>query len=128
MSDETTSLKDIEIKLPESILSYKLYNSLSIIVTDKKIDNTNVILITTNLMQIVEEYPGLKGEQKKTLIIDVLKRFVIDNLNDTEETFVLTFIDSVLPYVIDTIISVDKKEIAVKMKKSFKVCFPSCFK
>lgn len=129
MTDETKIfLKDINVQLPASELIDKLYKNLSDILEGEKINTTNVVLIATNLIQIVERYPELKGVQKKLLLIHVLKRFVKDNLDGEEETAVLTFIDLFLPSVIDTIISVDKKEIAIKMKKSFKICFPCCFK
>lgn len=124
MTDETKLfLKDVSIHLPSDLVN-KLYNNVSVLIEGKKIDTTNVVLIATNLIQIVEKYPELKGEQKKALLIDVLKRFVKDNLEDEEETVVLTFIDLFLPSVIDTIIAVDKKEIVLKMKKGFKSCFP----
>ena len=55
MTDETKiSLKDVDIKIPASDLVDRLYNSLSLLVGDKKIITTNIVLIATNLMQIVE--------------------------------------------------------------------------
>lgn len=129
MTDETKIfLKENKVDLPTSNIIDKLYNSLSRIVEGEKINTTNVVSIVTNLIQIVEKYPDIKGEQKKLLLIHVLKNFVKNNLDDEEKIAVLTFIDLFLPSVIDTIISVDKKEIVIKMKKSFKVCFPCCFK
>jgi hypothetical protein len=126
MTDETkVTLKDVSLTLPASDLVDRLYNSLFRIIGDKKVSTTNVILIATNLMQIVEKYPEIHGAEKKSLVIHVLKRFVQDHLDDDEETTVILFIDTFLPSVIDTIVSVDKKQISVKMKKGFKSCF-SC--
>jgi hypothetical protein len=118
-------LKDIEISLPSSDTIDKLYESLSHIIGDKKVTTINIVLIATNLMQIVEEYPNLHGTEKKSLVIHVLKRFIVDHLDDKKEHSLLLFIDMFLPSVIDTIISVDKKEVAIKFKKGLKACF-SC--
>lgn len=128
MIDETkTPLRDFKLQLPVSDIADKLYKSLSLLVGGEKINTTNVVIIATNLIQIVEKYPKLKGHQKKMLILQVLKKFVEDHLENEEEKVVLTFIDLFLPSVIDTIISVDKKEISVKIKKGLKTCFPYCF-
>jgi len=124
MDEEKVALKNFEI--PTSDLVDNLYNSLSRIIGDTKVTTTNVVLITTNLMQIVEKYPDLHGKHKNSLIIHVLKRFVKDHLDGDEESTVLIFIDIFLPSVIDTIVSVDKKEIVVKMKKGLKACFSCC--
>lgn len=126
MAEEKVTLKNVELQLPAYDLVDKLYSSLSRIIGDKKVTTTNVVLITTNLMQIVEKYPDLHGEQKKTLVVHVLKRFVKDHLDGDGKSAILLFIHMFLPSVIDTIVSVDKKEIAVKMKKGLKACFSCC--
>jgi len=77
MNDETKTLKEIESSLPASDSVDKLYESLSRIVGDDKITESNIVFIATNLMQIVEKYPSLNGSKKKALVIHVLKRFVI---------------------------------------------------
>lgn len=77
-------------------------------------------------MQIVEKYSKLSGEQKKSLVINVIKKFVVDHLDGDNETELLIFIDTFLPSVIDVMISIDKKELAIKIQKGFKLCFPCC--
>lgn len=127
MTDETkVALKEVELSLPASDSVDRLYESLSRIIGDKKVTTVNIVLIATNLMKIVEKYPDLHGTQKKSLVIHVLKRFVVDHLDGEAESSLILFIDMFLPSVIDTIISVDKKEVAIKIKKGFKACFACC--
>ena len=77
-------------------------------------------------MQVVETYPKLQGYEKKDLVLQVLRHYVEDHLDGDEESAVLLFIDLFLPSIIDGIISLDKKELVIKVKKGLKACFP-CF-
>lgn len=123
---ESKHLIHVNIELPGSDLIDKLYNSLSHLVKGKKLTTENAMEIGINLMQIVETYPDLHGKQKKALVLHVLKRFVKENMVGDEEKVLLTFIDLFLPTVIDTLVSVDKKEFTIKIKKGFKSCFTCC--
>ena len=127
MSDSKKLVKpDITIELPGSDIVDELYNSLSELVNSNELTTENVVQIAFNLMQIVETYPDLNGQQKKALVLHVLKRFVRENMDGDEERALLTFIDLFLSTVIDTLVSVDKKEIAIKIKKGLKECFSCC--
>ena len=104
----------------------KLYNSLDLLTDDKQLTTLNIVSITTNLMQIVEKYPNTTGPMKKELVMHVLKRFVEDNTDGEDEVaLLLLFINTFLPSVIDTIISLDKKELAIKIHNKIKKWF-SC--
>lgn len=121
--------KDYDINIP--LKNYtecvdKLYESLKNITEGQKLTTMNVILVSTHLMQIVEKYPNINGSQKKETVIHVLKKLVIDTLDGDDEKALLLFIETFLPSVIDIIIAVDKKELAVKVKKGFKSCFSCC--
>ena len=124
MIDETTGLTDVEIINDYSI--NKLYESICVIAVNKKVTTINIVMIATNLMQIVEKYPKISGIQKKSLVIQVLKKFVIDQSDGDTENALLLFIDTFLPSVIDTIISVDVKEIVINIKKGVKSFFICC--
>jgi hypothetical protein len=128
MTEETKLTEiNLELNIANQIFVEKLYHSLKVIVGDKNMDTNNIISITTNLMQIIEKYPDLKGEEKKFILIHVIKKFVKDNVDNENQKNVLTFIDLFLPSFIDTVISVDKKEIIIKVKKGIKDCFTCCF-
>jgi hypothetical protein len=129
MLKEDRKLKNLHVTIKETLpLKHvnKLYETLTYIIDKNELSTTNTVLISTNLMQIVEKYPGITGPQKKDLVIHVLKRFVIDHLNGENKQAMLLFIDAFLPSVIDTIISVDKKELAIKIRKGFKACLSCC--
>jgi hypothetical protein len=126
MIDETKiKLQPIKVPVDTHEVDF-IYRSLIKVIGDEKITTLNIVLIATNLMQLVEGYPKLNGSDKKTLVIHILKRVVEDSLEGDSEEAVIIFIDMFLPSVIDTIISVDKKELSVKMKKRFKSCVPMC--
>jgi hypothetical protein len=112
-------------KYPSDLIE-RIYRSLIKLIGNEKITPLNVVIISTNLMQLVEGYPTLRGLDKKSLVIHILKRVVSDNIDGEIESSLILFIETFLPSVIDTIISVDRKELSVKIKKSFKSCFPMC--
>jgi hypothetical protein len=106
----------------------KLYKSLELTVQNKKLTTTNVLFITTNLMKTVEKYNGIHGEEKKDLIINVVRKFVVDRLEVEDGDVMLLFVDEFLPQIIDTLILVDTKQIKIKIRKKCKSFFPYCHK
>jgi hypothetical protein len=114
-----------ERKFPVKVID-TLYTTLGNVIKDENISTLNIVLIATNLMQLVESYPNLNGSDKKELVIHVLKMAVEDSLEGDVKINVLLFIEIFLPSVIDTIISVDKKEINVKIRKGYKLFFSCC--
>lgn len=103
--------------------STRLYNDLIKIVGDDKINKTNIISIVTNLMQIVENYNDIVGVKKKEVIINTLVRFIENNIEEPhEENEIKSIVSVILPTVIDTFISIDKKEVRIKLKKHLLAC------
>ena len=73
---------------------------------DEKITATNIVIISTNLIHIVEQYKDLTGFQKKMLIIDTIKKVINQNVNDPQERISLMLIvDMTLPPMLDTLVS-----------------------
>ena len=73
---------------------------------DEKITATNIVIISTNLMHIVEQYKDLTGSQKKMLILDTIKKVINQNVNDPQERISLMLIvDMTLPPMLDTLVS-----------------------
>lgn len=116
--------EDNNLILPGKKYEYELYNTLS--KGDSPIRKEDITTIVINLMQLVEKYPDLTGEQKKNLVIYVVKNFIKYKTNKKEHEVLLTFVDIFLPTLIDNLVSVDKKEIVIKLKKTFNSCFPCC--
>ena len=94
---------------------------------DNKLTATNIIIITTNLMHIVEQYKDLTGSQKKMLILDTLKKVITQNVNDPQERISLMMIvEMTLPHVLDTLVTAingglkfEKDSVFLKFKNLF---------
>ncbi len=108
-----------------------LYNHLKTIHSDR-ITPMNVVLIATELIQLVEKYKELTGHQKKTLVIGVIKKLVNSQFNTEEDKKAMNLIiDFTLPTVIDNIVGAingDLKFDKEKIKSAFAGCFPCCTK
>ena len=109
------------VKLEEMVFYIKS------ILGNEKITATNIVIIATSLMNVVEQYKDLTGSQKKMLIIDTIKRVINENTNDVEERMALmVIVEFTLPPLIDTLISAingnlkfEKKKIVSTLKKIF---------
>lgn len=98
----------------------KLTKEIQNIITDDGITTENISSIMLSLMVIVDQYPNLTGIQKKQIILAVLKKYVLDNFNnDSEECIdLLHVIETVLPNTINLMISIDKGEVAIRLRKN----------
>jgi len=82
-----------------------LYNYAKSIYTTK-ITPSNVVMITTEIIQTVEKYNNLTGVQKKMIVINVVKKLVnSQNNTDEDKQAINLVIDLTLPTVIDGLIS-----------------------
>ena len=78
----------------------------------------NMFGVLVNLMQVVEHYKEIKGIQKKQLILLVLNKYINQHIVLEGDALLLkNLVQKSLPMVIDTIVSIDKKELAIKIKK-----------
>jgi len=116
--------EEINLILPGKKYVDDLYNTLS--KNYFPITKENIITIVINLMQLVEKYQDLTGEQKRNLVINVVEKFIKDKTDNEKEEVLLTFVGNFLPTLIDILVSVDKKEIVIKLKKTFSSCFTFC--
>ena len=99
-------------------IEQKLYYHLKLITFTMTNLLNNIVYIITELMKFIDNYK-IKGDDKKNMIISVLKQFLIDE-NYKQEN-ILYIIDVIVPELIDILISVDKRRIIIKKKMS---CFP----
>jgi hypothetical protein len=91
---------------------------------ENRITTLNIILITSELIQIVEKYKNLTGSQKKMLVINVLKKIINEQVTSEEEKLALNLIiNNVVPQTIDGF--VDAINGVVKFTKNIK---PNFFK
>jgi len=98
----------------------ELYNSIY----SKQIDATNIVSYVVLLMKIINTHKTVPNIDKKKLVIFVLQKFVELNITNEEEAIILkTFINNILPNMIDTLISIDNKEIIIKAENYAKTFF-----
>lgn len=125
--EEKLTLKEVDISLLQVPIQTmdEIYTMFLQAIKGNTISVETIVLLSTSLMQIVEKYPSLPGNQKKALVIHLLRRAVNEHVPLEKRSTVVLFINTFLPSVIDTIVSVDRKDISVAIKKGFKSCF-SC--
>ena len=94
-----------------------LYNAIY----SKSIDSSNIISYTVLLMKIIDVYKNIDNVDKKKLVVFVLTKYVELNVTNTDESQILNaFIENILPNVIDTLISLDNKQIIIKSENTVK--------
>lgn len=106
-----------------------LYNHLKTIYSNK-ITATNIVTITSEIIQITEKYKGLTGMQKKLIVINVIKKIVNSQIGDKEELGAINLIiDFTLPAIIDNLISAINGEFAFTApnKEKSKQCIKNLF-
>jgi hypothetical protein len=101
-----------------------LFNSIS----SKKINSDNIISQSIYLMKIVDTFKSISGVDKKKLVIFILNKVIDLNIisNIEEKEMLHSFINNILPNVIDMMIAIDKKEISIKLEKIKACCFKFC--
>lgn len=108
----------------------ELYTYVKLTLGSQKINAGSIMTITNNLMQIVEKYNDLTGNQKKMLVIDTIKRIINETINDeSDRSNLLLIVDITLPTVIDTLVSAingDLKFDLKKVKNTFQKLFFCC--
>ena len=96
----------------------QLYTYVKSTLGSQKITATSIIVIANSLMQIIEKYEGLTGNQKKMLVIDTIKRVINETMDDEIERMNLIVIaDMTLPTVIDTLVSAINGDLKFDPKK-----------
>ena len=105
-----------------------LYNHILTTLNKTAIDNNNVIEIIVSLIQKADSYKKLSGGDKKNIVLKTVKKFCNENIPDNSDKkgSIILFIDIFLPSIIDILVSIDKRELILKLKKGLKGCLP-CF-
>lgn len=82
---------------------------------DKNVDAASIMSICISAMQLVERMKDLKGEQKKTLVLDSLSKVIEKKGGDLA-------ILAVIPQFIDSCISIEKGQIRFKLNTGLFSC------
>jgi|UniRef100_A0A6C0E1P2 hypothetical protein len=104
-------VNDDKISVDEQNAIRELYNSIY----SKQIDSSNIVSYVVLLMKIINSHKNIENIDKKKFVIFVLNKFVEFNITDENEAYIIKmFINNILPNMIDTMISIDNKEIIIK--------------
>jgi hypothetical protein len=96
----------------------QMANYIKNTIGSETINATNIIIISTNLMLIVEQYKDLSGYQKKMLILDAIKKYINENVSDPQERISLMIIvNMTLPQVLDTLVTAINGDIKFEKDK-----------
>ena len=112
--EKDVNSSNVDLIKSELQIEDELFEQLKLLVTDdKNIIITNLIYIITQLMKFVENF-NMEGIDKKTLIIETIKKFLkYENMNSEEIDIIL---DKVCPELIDILLLVDKRKIIIRKK------------
>lgn len=97
-----------------------IYQSLVVFMDDKTLSCENVTKTTLFLVKEMEKIKSLKGTEKRDIVIQLLSRFIennIDKYTDIDKELVNTVVSVTVPYVIDAFISIDKGTDKIKINK-----------
>ena len=89
---------------------------------------SNVVVIASNLIQVVEKYKDLPGNQKKLVVTSTIKMIVQEQttMSESDKMAINVIIDSTLPTVIDGLVDAingGMKFNKETIKKKYLCCF-----
>ena len=121
---DITDFVDISITPEEYNAVIAMYNSIC----DKNIDSNNIISHVILLMKIISSFQIIEKIDKKKLVIFVVQKFLkLTVKDDGELLFLNSFVENILPTVIDTLCSVDSKKIIINAEQYVETCCFPCF-
>jgi hypothetical protein len=85
---------------------------------DKKITITNIMYVMKDVMVIIEEFKGLKGLEKKQIVIDVLTLLVYNHGGEYKNDLSV-LVRYVVPEAIDLVISASKNKLLLNVIEDF---------
>jgi len=89
----------------------------------KKMDASEMLFATTNLMEFVKDYQELTGKEKKKLVEETIKGYIDDIDDDDNDKDLLNIIfEKVLPVAIDLFVDVARGKYKFKHIKKLFVC------
>ena len=111
-----TSTLDISVDDPGSYAFDRLYQKMQE-VAKNGVTSSNITGIVLTLMQSVQTLGNHNVSQKKELVIDVVKKFINEKVDDENVKHDLQiFADLTLPPLIDEFVSLNNRETRIKVK------------
>jgi len=103
-----------------------IYNTISQTIHSGSLSIENLILITGNIMTMVEQIPNLSGPEKKDLVLSVLNQLIAD-VPDPQIRVELQLADKILPYVIDIVVAASKGQLGLNIQQAVQTVKSGCF-
>jgi hypothetical protein len=101
-----------------------LYQQARDFLGDGELSQGEIILILPKVMCVVERYKGLTGDDKKKLVLGAVEKLIDVKVSDKEVSDMLKLlVRTTLPSVIDAFVSIDKKQIRIKVQKGLRWLF-----
>ena len=83
----------------------EIYNKVFTVVKGRKITPSNVMFLVGITMEVVEKNKELSGDQKKELVINIMKEIVRKSKDIPDKEIVYASIDMMAPGAIDLIVA-----------------------
>lgn len=105
-----------DVEFPEQDV-IRVIHQVKLLLRGQVLSVDQIFYLVPRLMQIVENYKTISGVQKKMVIVKAMNKVADELLSDESpyKVTVLDVINNAMPIFIDTLVSVDKREIRIKI-------------
>lgn len=88
-----------------AVIIEDIYKRLRSMAIDRNITAGNVAIMASQIMELVEKYPELTGQEKQKIVIQLMKRMTEESeLGEEQKRLVSSIIDIALPNIINVVI------------------------
>jgi hypothetical protein len=89
---------------------------LSQSLSSKSINSSNLILLASEAMQLVEVYPALSGSDKETIVLKVLANIInCSSLSETDKVVMNGLLNDIMPTVISLVVRASNGLLALNL-------------
>jgi len=91
-----------------------------------EVDIMSIIELTTDVMELIEVYPELKGRDKKKALLLIMKNIINHRVTDEDKKqMLLSMVDTVVSSVADVVIDASKGKFNIN--RAITTVAPGCF-
>ena len=120
-------MSNVNTPIPGEVSFDRLFSHMESIVGEEGLSLKNITNVILSLMQFVQTMGGLKGSQKKQLVVEVVKNFIEQKVTDSDVSNGLqTFVQLTLPGLIDSFVALNNGEVLIKTKKCLAKLMTKC--
>lgn len=104
-----------------------LFKTVSGIIKNKKVTAANVVYLTGVVMEVVEKEQSLEGNDKKVVVVNILKEIVrlSPSIKEEEKDLLYMSIDNLVPGAIDLIVAGASGQLNINIQPLLSKC--GCF-